>query len=569
MVSYVTPKKNSAFIIYIGLPATAAPSTFKSNPTIASGDFQVSTDGGALANLTTLPTVTPASSKMVKISLSAAEMNGDNVTVVCSDAAGAEWNDVIFNIQTSARQVDDLAYPATTGRSIVVDAAGLVDANMVKCGPTGSGTAQTAKDIGGAVPAAAAGASGGLLISGSNSGTTTLGALTVTGTATISDGLVINRSTSNSTAVAITGSGSGKGMTIAGGAGATTTAGGDGLTITGGAGGTTGVPGNGVVLTGGVAGSTSGAAGHGVKLVGGNAAAGTGAAGDGLYTIGGTATSTGTAGFGMEVTGGSGAASTNGANFGAYFTGGGTNTVASSAHGMRIIGTSTGHGLAVQSGNGSTGNGIHCNANSTNGEGFAATGTGSSNGILATGGSTSGAGIKAFGTGTGHGILAQSGSGATGDGIKAIAGSTNGHGLELVGTGTGSDLKANTKNATMGITGDVTGNLSGSVGSVTAAVTVGTVNSTASNIKKNTALSSFMFLMTDSTTHAPKTGATITATRSIDGAAFGACANSAAEVANGTYKIDLAAADLNGNNIMLRFTATGADDRNITLITQP
>lgn len=38
--------------------------------------------------------------------------------------------------------------PATAGRTVVVDAAGLVDANTVKLGPSGSGTAQTARDIG-------------------------------------------------------------------------------------------------------------------------------------------------------------------------------------------------------------------------------------------------------------------------------------------------------------------------------------------------------------------------------------------------------------------------------------
>lgn len=37
--------------------------------------------------------------------------------------------------------------PATAGRTLVVDAAGLADANMVKAGPTGSGTAQTAGDV--------------------------------------------------------------------------------------------------------------------------------------------------------------------------------------------------------------------------------------------------------------------------------------------------------------------------------------------------------------------------------------------------------------------------------------
>jgi hypothetical protein len=41
--------------------------------------------------------------------------------------------------------------PATAGRTLVVDAAGLADANTVKVGPSGSGTAQTARDIGASV----------------------------------------------------------------------------------------------------------------------------------------------------------------------------------------------------------------------------------------------------------------------------------------------------------------------------------------------------------------------------------------------------------------------------------
>lgn len=88
-------------------------------------------------------------------------------------------------------------------------------------------------------------------------------------------------------------------------------------------------------------------------------------------------------------------------------------------------------------------------------------------------------------------------------------------------------------------------------------------------IKKNTALSNFMFLMVDSTDHiTPKTGLTITATRSIDGAAFAACANAAVEVANGMYKINLAATDLNGDVIALKFAGGAtADDRLLTIIT--
>lgn len=41
--------------------------------------------------------------------------------------------------------------PATAGRTLVVDANGLADANVVKLGPTGSGTAQTARDVGASV----------------------------------------------------------------------------------------------------------------------------------------------------------------------------------------------------------------------------------------------------------------------------------------------------------------------------------------------------------------------------------------------------------------------------------
>jgi hypothetical protein len=90
-----------------------------------------------------------------------------------------------------------------------------------------------------------------------------------------------------------------------------------------------------------------------------------------------------------------------------------------------------------------------------------------------------------------------------------------------------------------------------------------------SNVKKNTASTGFMFVLTDSTTHTPKTGVTVTAQRSIDGAAYASCANAVSEVSNGMYKIDLAAADVNGNHIMLRFTGTNTDDLNIELITEP
>ena len=89
-------------------------------------------------------------------------------------------------------------------------------------------------------------------------------------------------------------------------------------------------------------------------------------------------------------------------------------------------------------------------------------------------------------------------------------------------------------------------------------------------LKKNTAVTAFTFFLVSSTDHAtPKTGATVTAERSLDGAAFGACANAVSEIANGFYKLNLAAGDLNGDIVALKFTASGADQLSITIITEP
>lgn len=87
-------------------------------------------------------------------------------------------------------------------------------------------------------------------------------------------------------------------------------------------------------------------------------------------------------------------------------------------------------------------------------------------------------------------------------------------------------------------------------------------------IKRNTALANFEFVMRDSS-GALLAGLTITPTRSIDGAAYGACANSASEVGSGTYKIDLAAADVNGVVVSLKFVAAGAETALITFKTAP
>ena len=87
--------------------------------------------------------------------------------------------------------------------------------------------------------------------------------------------------------------------------------------------------------------------------------------------------------------------------------------------------------------------------------------------------------------------------------------------------------------------------------------------------QKNTAISNFQFFMRDSADHVSgKTGLTVAAQRSIDGAAFANAVNTPTELANGIYVINLAASDLNGNVVTFKFTATGADATMVTMLTQ-
>ncbi len=128
---------------------------------------------------------------------------------------------------------------------------------------------------------------------------------------------------------------------------------------------------------------------------------------------------------------------------------------------------------------------------------------------------------------------------------------------------------------TTALTTTFTGNLTGSVASVTGAVGSLTTNNDKTGysltadirIKKNTALANFTFLMVDSS-DVPATGLTVTAERSLDGAALASMANAVSEISNGLYKISLAAADTNADICCYRFTASGAKDRVVMFPTQ-
>lgn len=100
---YNPPKKNEDFLIRIALEDASGTGGFKSSPTIAAGDFKVDKDGAGLTNLTTLPSVSPASTVLVLITLSSTEMNADVVTLVCIDQTSPkEWLDAVISIPTTA-----------------------------------------------------------------------------------------------------------------------------------------------------------------------------------------------------------------------------------------------------------------------------------------------------------------------------------------------------------------------------------------------------------------------------------------------------------------------------------
>lgn len=141
--------------------------------------------------------------------------------------------------------------------------------------------------------------------------------------------------------------------------------------------------------------------------------------------------------------------------------------------------------------------------------------------------------------------------------------------------------------AVASVTGNVGGNVTGSVGSVVGAVgsvtgnvggnVVGTVagvtpasaaSINATRYQKNTGSQKVFFTLVDSTDHVTReTGITVTATRSLDGAAFGAATGTVTEVASGVYYLTPSAGDINADDVVYRFTGTGCDPVELHVVT--
>lgn len=195
-------------------------------------------------------------------------------------------------------------------------------------------------------------------------------------------------------------------------------------------------------------------------------------------------------------------------------------------------------------------------------------------------GAAGGAGVNG-----GYAVDIVGGAGGTGttsggDAIYAAGGagtSARGYGLNLAAPNSGQSgllVSGNYTSAAANFVGDsytdgirVTGGY-GWAGGIRANIKGDIYGSLNLRFKKNTGINNFMFPMFDSTTKQPKSGLTVSASRAIDGNSYAPCSNSVAELSDGTYRINFSADDLNGDKIMFRFYATGADDQMVEIITQ-
>lgn len=130
------PVVGSTFTFGVGLWSQADANLLQVNPTIAAGDFQISTNGGAFQNLDNLPAVTPAGGRRVLVTISAAETTaagtGGEIWVQWVDAADDEWYVGYAIVRVHAANLDSLA---TATDLATVDA--IVDAILADTGTDG------------------------------------------------------------------------------------------------------------------------------------------------------------------------------------------------------------------------------------------------------------------------------------------------------------------------------------------------------------------------------------------------------------------------------------------------
>jgi hypothetical protein len=105
MTELTFPIRGVTYTFDVSLVSQANPLVFQNAPTIVAGDVLISIDGGATAPITNLPVV---AGKIVTVTLTAAEMTGDRISVLFSDVAGAQWCDLLVDLLPSSITLDDI-----------------------------------------------------------------------------------------------------------------------------------------------------------------------------------------------------------------------------------------------------------------------------------------------------------------------------------------------------------------------------------------------------------------------------------------------------------------------------
>jgi len=127
-------QRNQAAVFSVAFEDPADPDTLFPNPPLAAGDIRISINGGAFANPATPAAVLPAAGPAVVITLSAAEMNGENIVILCEDQDAPEiWVPLVITIHTTVVDTDQLVrstIPANTLDVAATGEAGLDFANI-------------------------------------------------------------------------------------------------------------------------------------------------------------------------------------------------------------------------------------------------------------------------------------------------------------------------------------------------------------------------------------------------------------------------------------------------------
>jgi|GEM_PF-6803325 len=131
MASTLPPVKNSGFTFEMALGSQSDKDIFQTSVTLAAGDVKVSKDGGAFANIATLPTEI-GSSGVITVTLSSTEMAADRVAVLFHDASGSEWQDALVTIYTAAQSLDT-AVAVTIADSILTRDWTAVSGEAARC----------------------------------------------------------------------------------------------------------------------------------------------------------------------------------------------------------------------------------------------------------------------------------------------------------------------------------------------------------------------------------------------------------------------------------------------------